>query len=722
MARIVYEKFDLKIEADDDNNRYKVSASSSCGGDAIANFTLDELNFDDSASLHDQTETTERHAILISNSNTNNLSLINTRSPSLIKARAFGQQLFKAVFKGSVRLVLDRCMESTRAEKAQLRIRLNLTSVPHLAGLPWEFLCVVPNNNFLARSYDSIVRYLELEIPFKESLLTEPPLRILVALSNPVGIPTLDVGGELKKLQDAINRVGSKQQIVLDPLYKPTIKALRKRLHEHRESSPYHVFHYIGHGVFDSSSNEGKLLLENETGGASQISAQELGEILATHRSIRLAVINACEGARISPKDSYSGVAQTLLRSGAAPAVIAMQYVITDDAAKIFAQNFYEALLEGEDLDTAVSLARISISDTEHEKGRGDNDSIEWGTPVIYMRASDSRLVDFPAAASESAMTVEHPPISHTDDPLEQHYQEVIKHLLEGKLVPFLGLDVNLFDQQATPRPPAYAELVERLMKSSKYPYNLGAPLAGVSQYAQLSNRLATLYDELAPLFNDTQYKPTSLHNFWARVAEKRTQSLKDIDPNRRRFVVVTTNYDELLERAFLQTVKQFYVFSYIAEGSDQERGKFFRKLYQNGVSGGPILVDVNNKELTDDLPVILKLPGTIEPFNAKIRFAITEDQYFDLLTNRELTGILPSQVMSKLRGSHHLFMGYNLSDWNMRGMLYRIWEKHVPPYESWAVQEGLPEFERRHWEACEVDIIDENLARYVTELDRRLP
>jgi hypothetical protein len=720
MERIVYKEFDLKIEADNYNNRYEVSASSSCGGDARETFTLDELkDFDFASSSNDQTETTERH-FSISNPISNNLSLIKTRAPSSKKARDFGRQLFKVVFKDKVGMALDRCLRMSREDNTQLRIRLNLTRAPLLAVLPWEFLCEYNTHNFLVKSYNSIVRYLELAIPYSESLLTNPPLRILVVLSNPEGAPKLDVEGELRKLQDAINRLEVGHQIVLDPLYKPTSKALNKRLHEHRTSDPYHVFHFIGHGVFDSSSNEGKLLLESATGGVSAFSAEELGEILATHHSIRLAVINACEGARTSQNNSYSGFAQSLLRSGAAPVVIAMQYVISDDAAKIFAQHFYEALLLGHDVDSAVTSARMSISEAEKDEDerRDDDDSVEWGTPVIYMRATDSRLVDFHATAGESAATSVHRPTSRKDNQLERHYQDVLNHLSEGQVVPFLGLNVNLFDQQATPRPPAYSELVELLTKSSKYPHNLGAPLAGVSQYAQLSNKLATLYDELAPLFNDSKYQPTPLHNFWARVAAR---PLKAIDSKRRRFVVVTTSYDELLERAFSQTVEQFYVFSYIAEGNDHERGKFFRKLYQNAVAHEPILVEWNNKELTDELPVILKLPGTIGMFNSKIRFAITEDQYFDLLTIRELTNILPSQLMIKLRGSHHLFLGYNISDWNMRGMLYRIWDKHETPYQSWAVQEALPEFERRYWEACNVDIIDENLARYVAELDKRL-
>jgi hypothetical protein len=721
MEHTVYKNLDLRIEAIGATNSYKVSASSDNEGNGTCTFTLDELKFD-STPANQQPEGSDRRVILISTSATNEVALLETRPPSMPKARAFGKQLFEAVFKGPVLLVFDRCMKA-KQKNVQLRIRLNLTSVPNLAGLPWEFLCPVPANNFFTRAYDSMVRYLEVDSPFDDSPLTEPPLRILVVVSNPRDVPPLDVEGELANLKEAVQQLEANQQIVLDTLDKPTLKSLRLRLHERRKNNaPYHVFHFIGHGVFDSSSKQGKLLLETETGEASPVSAQELGETLAAHGSFRLAVINACEGARTSPCDSFSGVAQTFLRSEAVPAVIAMQYRISDTAAKTFSQRFYEELVRGEDTDTAVTLARTSISDSKPERDDNDDAPVEWGTPVLYLRAKDSRLVDFPAASQESADKIKPPPVSSKPGALDAHYQEIVEALLFGKLVPFLGLDVNLFDRTTALRPPAYGELVQHLTKFGKYPYNLGAPLAGVSQYAQLPNRIANLYEQLAPLFNDQQYKPTPLHEFWAQVAKKRVDESKVLDSMRRRFVIVTMSYDELLEQAFSKIVERFYVFSYIADGGDQERGKFFRTLYQKGAPNNSLIVDADNKELTDELPVILKLPGTSGFFNAKIRFAITEDQYVDLLTTRELTSILPSQVMTKLRGCHHLFMGYNVSDWNTRGMLYRIWEKHEPPYQpSWVVHEGLPEFERKYWEACRVDIIKEHLAQYVAELNARL-
>ncbi|HEX2370177.1 MAG TPA: CHAT domain-containing protein, partial [Acidimicrobiia bacterium] len=64
--------------------------------------------------------------------------------------------------------------------------------------------------------------------------------------------------------------------------------------------------------------------------------------ILHGYRPLRLALLNACEGARGSASDPFAGAAQSLVQQGI-PAVIAMQFPITDRAAILFAQEFYGA-------------------------------------------------------------------------------------------------------------------------------------------------------------------------------------------------------------------------------------------------------------------------------------------------------------------------------------------------------------------------------------------
>ncbi len=85
----------------------------------------------------------------------------------------------------------------------------------------------------------------------------------------------------------------------------------------------------------------------------------------------RLAVLNACEGARQSSTDPFSGVAQALVQQGL-PAVVAMQFEITDVAAQLFSQDFYAALADNYPIDAALAQARLGVF-PDPEAGRFRN-------------------------------------------------------------------------------------------------------------------------------------------------------------------------------------------------------------------------------------------------------------------------------------------------------------------------------------------------------------
>ena len=126
--------------------------------------------------------------------------------------------------------------------------------------------------------------------------------------------------------------------------------------------------------------------------------SQYLGMLLHDHDSLRLAILNACEGARTSRQDPFAGSAQSLVQQGI-PAVIAMQFEIADDVASTFAHEFYGALADGLPIDAAVTEARKAIFAGGRE--------IEWATPVLYLRAPDGRIFDVaPAGKTRRASHV----------------------------------------------------------------------------------------------------------------------------------------------------------------------------------------------------------------------------------------------------------------------------------------------------------------------------
>jgi hypothetical protein len=189
------------------------------------------------------------------------------------------------------------------------------------------------------------------------------------------------VVAEWTKLEEALGDLKQGGLITVDKLEEATLEALQKRLRRNE----YHVFHFIGHGGFDERAQDGVLVLEDETGRSQQVSGEFLRALFQNHRPLRLAVLNACEGARTSPTDPFAGAAQSLVQGGVS-AVIAMQFEITDKAAIAFSSEFYAALADGYPVDAALTEARTAIFTRVS--------AMEWAIPVLYLRSPDGRIFE----------------------------------------------------------------------------------------------------------------------------------------------------------------------------------------------------------------------------------------------------------------------------------------------------------------------------------------
>jgi hypothetical protein len=311
-------------------------------------------------------------------------------SPSDCKTtlKKFGEQLFAAVFANQVRSSFSASLHEASREGAGLRLRLRLTQAPELAALPWEFLHDPATNRFLSLSNQTpMVRYLDLPERIKP-LAVQPPLRMLVMVSSPWDLPPLEVEQEWENVKSALAEAERRGLVQLERLETATLPALQKRLRE----KPFHLFHFIGHGDFDEAAQTGVLYVENEDKMKRAVSGDELGILLHDEETLRVAVLNACRGSRSADRDSFSGMAQRLVQQGI-PAVIAMQAPISDTAALIFSQEFYSALAFGYPVDAAVSEARKAIFTQGNE--------VEWGTPVLFMRAPDGQIFDVAASPGE---------------------------------------------------------------------------------------------------------------------------------------------------------------------------------------------------------------------------------------------------------------------------------------------------------------------------------
>jgi len=310
-------------------------------------------------------------------------------SPQEQAVQDFGQRLFDALLTNDLR----SCYDVSRREAAQrgmgVRLRLRIQA-PELAALPWEYLYDPRQADYLCLSrHTLLVRYLEAPQPI-QPLLIEPPLRILAMIASPSDLDALDVERERERMSRSLQELEASGLVELTWLEGQTWRHVQRAM----RGGPWHVFHFIGHGGFDPNADEGVIALANEDGKMHLLRATELGRLLSNHDALRLAILNACEGAKSSQRDIFSSTAATLARRGI-PAVLAMQEEITDRAAIECTRAFYEALSDGLPVDEAVSEARTAIS-------VGVTNTLEWGTPVLYMRAPDGVLFNLAKSASRA--------------------------------------------------------------------------------------------------------------------------------------------------------------------------------------------------------------------------------------------------------------------------------------------------------------------------------
>jgi hypothetical protein len=154
------------------------------------------------------------------------------------------------------------------------------------------------------------------------------------------------------------------------------------------------------------------------------------------------------------------------------------------------------------------------------------------------------------------------------------HYDDVIAALQDGELIPFLGAGVNLYgrdeadDYKLGSYLPSGRELAVYLANEFSYKHPDRNNLLLVSQYASTLRGSGSFYRRLGEVF-DREYPINGLHKFLARVPA----SLKRRGCRHQYQLIVTTNYDDVLEEAFREEHEPFDLVTYVAAGKYQ--GKF---------------------------------------------------------------------------------------------------------------------------------------------------
>ncbi|PAP75157.1 CHAT domain-containing protein [Rubrivirga marina] len=319
------------------------------------------------------------------------LILEGAEAPAGVSEREVGSELFRALLPGPVRDAFMRSAGSGKENGVRIRLQIdpNDPELAKLASLPWELIYNDVTRKALGRSmYTPVIRSLDVAQPYTMRPFA-PPLRVLLVLANPSDTHPLDLDGEKRRVVEILEGLDGVEVTVIE-------HATERRIYDALDTGQYHALHYMGHGGF-SDSRGGVLLLEDEHGRSAPLSAAELGDDLAERRAMRLVFLNACDTGRASHRagaDPFTGVASALVAAGI-PAVVAMQVPVTDTAALAFSDKFYTMIAHGEPVDAAVAVGRRAI-------WRVDESSLEWATPVLFMRASDGFLFGKPPSGGEA--------------------------------------------------------------------------------------------------------------------------------------------------------------------------------------------------------------------------------------------------------------------------------------------------------------------------------
>jgi SIR2-like domain len=301
-------------------------------------------------------------------------------------------------------------------------------------------------------------------------------------------------------------------------------------------------------------------------------------------------------------------------------------------------------------------------------------------------------------------------------DALDGGLEGLVPEIVAGRVVPFLGAGVNLCGRPAGEtwklgrELPNGKELAEYLAEVFGYSEQHPESLTHVGQYVSVMAGSGPLYEEIRRVF-DNDFEPSPVHRLLASVPEL----LRGKGYPARHQLIVTTNYDDVLERSFSSATEPFDVVTYMAEGA--LRGKFVHQ----PPDGVPIAIERPNEYRglsTLDRSVILKIHGAVNRVDSeRDSYVITEDNYIDYLARSDISNLVPVTIAAKLRRSHFLFLGYSLRDWNLRVILHRIWGEQKLSYRSWAVRHGPEPLEREYWAKRDVKLFDAKLEDYIATL-----
>ncbi|MGA9995006.1 MAG: SIR2 family protein, partial [Pyrinomonadaceae bacterium] len=275
---------------------------------------------------------------------------------------------------------------------------------------------------------------------------------------------------------------------------------------------------------------------------------------------------------------------------------------------------------------------------------------------------------------------------------------------------------------------PSGSQLARKLAHLVQFPSDSDEDLndlAKVASYFVEASGRRSLREILHETFNQ-DFKPHKIH-----------EHLAEID---RPLLIVTTNYDDLTERAFKERGRPFDLVIHPTDREDMAGAVLW---WKDGAKE-PVAEAPNTLPMIERLKtmtVIYKMHGTVvrpwykgeaeadedRPYRQD-SYVITEDDYITFINRMTQQAAVPTQFMSYFSARQFLFLGYGLRDWNMRVVLRKIddvlkiqgaggHEDSEERNPSWAIQYKPSALESKLWSRRGIDIYDKEINEFVDQL-----
>jgi hypothetical protein len=282
-------------------------------------------------------------------------------------------------------------------------------------------------------------------------------------------------------------------------------------------------------------------------------------------------------------------------------------------------------------------------------------------------------------------------PAAHYDEYMETLRARDIRY---GRVSFFLGAGASLHrdpsilegaDNRRRARLPSGIELATELasMVGTTLPEGASGRLIEVATFLETLHDRSVLAGALRSIF-DVRYPPGAVHRFLAELPAEE-------------YVVMTTNWDLFIERAFEETGRPYHVLVNTLRGSGRHRPTP-SEYWENCLwlaPGAKNHVPFDGQVTYFTHPVIFKIHGSLDPRIPGDSFVISEEDYYEMAGREYATELLPGPIVRDLVAKPVIFLGYGLGDIHIRHVMRSM---HRPPLRDLVVLRAITEFQKSSW------------------------